>query len=86
MNVYFEVADSVVDKVGGKYFAVYNVKKEAVIIDTHRTLGQYSNRIWQEDESGVKYIKNRFVDIYDTKGYDVDMKEFFWIKLKCQPA
>jgi hypothetical protein len=86
MNVYFEVADSVVDKVGGKYFAVYDAKRGSLIVDTHRRLGQFSNRIWQEDESGVKYIKNRFSDIYDTNGYDVDMKEFFWIKLKCQPA
>ena len=86
MNVYFEVADSLVPRVGGKYFAVYNARRGSRIVDTHITLGRYSNRIWQEDETGVKYIKNRFSDIYDTNGYDVDMKEFFWIKLKCQPA
>ena len=86
MNVYFEVADSAVDKVGGKYFSVYNAKRGSKIVDTHITLGRSSNRIWQEDESGVKYIKNRFIDTYNTNGYDVDMKEFFWIKLKCQTA
>jgi hypothetical protein len=86
MNVYFEVADSVVDKVGGKYFAVYNLQKGSRIVNTHIKLMRFSNRAWQEDELGVKYIKNRFSDIYDTAGYDVDMKEFFWIKLKCQPV
>ena len=86
MNVYFEVEDGLVDNVGGKYFAAYNVKQGYKGSDMYRVIGQISDRIWQEDERGVKYIKNRFSDIYDTTGHDVDMKEFFWIKLKCQLA
>ena len=81
MNIYFEVADSLVDQTGGKYFSIYNAGQGSKIVDTYRRLGQLSTRIWQEDETGVKFIKNK---LYDTHGYDVDVKEFTWVKLKCQ--
>jgi hypothetical protein len=84
MNVYFEIADAVIDQVGCKYLALYNVRKSAVIGDTSRQLLLYSNRVWTESEEGVRYLKNRYEDIYDTHGVNIDMKEFFWIKLQSQ--
>lgn len=36
-----------------------------------------ASRAWQEDESGVKFVKNRHGE-----NMPVDMKEFFWIKLQ----
>ena len=36
-----------------------------------------AERAWQEDETGVKFVKNRHGE-----NIPVDMKEFFWIKLQ----
>jgi hypothetical protein len=36
-----------------------------------------SERAWQEDETGVKFVKNRHGE-----NMPVDMKEFFWVKLQ----
>ena len=41
-----------------------------------------AERIWQEDESGVIFVKNRNSDPETTP---VDMTEFVWIKLKSVP-
>lgn len=85
MNVYFELADSIAEQLGyNKYLALYNVRKSAVIGGAHRQYLLNSNRVWAEDDTGVRYLKNRFEDIYDTQGVNIDMKEFFWIKLKSQ--
>lgn len=36
-------------------------------------------RIWIEDEKGVRFVKNKFYGLTS-----VDLKEFFYIKLKAQ--
>jgi hypothetical protein len=43
---------------------------------------QVSERVWAEGKSGVRYLKNRFTGIKDSP---IDMKEFFWVKLKSRP-
>ena len=84
MNIYFELADSV--KISeGKYFAMYGVTGNERGADWSRyfNLMLRSNRAWAEDDDGfVSFAKNRFVHSRDS-AY-VDMKEFLWIKLKCQ--
>jgi hypothetical protein len=40
---------------------------------------QMSERVWAEEDHGVRYLKNRTTGIKDSP---IDMKEFFWIKLK----
>ena len=81
MNVFYELADCIVDE-KGKYFAAYD-RTETSDIGTskYRNLMQYSDRVWAEDEYGVRFLKNRYEHIRDAR---VDMKEFFWIKLKSQ--
>jgi hypothetical protein len=76
MNIFFEIGDSVTH-LPGKYLADYDV----MVNVPYRYLGtmQASERVWCEDESGVKFIKNRWLPL-DTA--PVDMKEFFWIKLR----
>jgi hypothetical protein len=37
--------------------------------------------MWAEEDDGVKFIKNRRTQRNNTP---VDMKEFFWIKLRSQ--
>ena len=77
MNVYFELADCVVDPHYGKYIAVTNALHTAVSGTKFRALARNSERVWTEDELGVKIIKNRLGDLTT-----VDMPEFFVIKLK----
>ena len=80
MNVFFEISDCMVDPKCGKYFAAYDVRKSEAIAGTrYRGLMQSSDRAWAEEDSGVRFIKNRFADASIT---EVDMKEFFWIKLR----
>jgi hypothetical protein len=79
MNVFFELADCAVKDFGGKYFALYNTHKGKVVMAHERYLMSYSERVWAEEEDGVRYLKNRFTGVEDSP---IDMKEFFWIKLK----
>jgi hypothetical protein len=41
-----------------------------------------ANRIWLEEDTEVKFIKNR----NNPKDYPVDLKEFMWIKLQAEAA
>ena len=79
MNVFFELADGVVEEYGHKYLALYDVRKSAVIGGTHRHVLLCSNRVWAEEDTGVRFLKHRYSEASNTP---VDMKEFFWVKLK----
>ena len=81
MNVYFELGDYAVKDFGGKYFALYNATKGEVVMAHERYLMMYSERVWAEEEDGVRFIKHRRQQAESTP---VDQREFFWIKLKCQ--
>jgi len=83
VNVYYELADCIVDE-QGKYFAAYDRTETPqgwAHRSKHRNLMQYSDRVWAEDEYGVRFLKNRYESLSSAR---VDMKEFFWIKLKSQ--
>ena len=86
MNYYFEIAESCVDTVaktnGRLYLSVCGVPDNSGM---HRSnvffkLAMASNRIWVEDDTGVRFYKNRF--IYPIP--EVDSMEFAFIKLQCQ--
>ena len=47
----------------------------------HFDLLYRAERVWLEDSTGVSIIKNRSSGSLQ----DVDMKEFFWIKLRSVP-
>jgi hypothetical protein len=79
MNVFFELADCAVKDFDGKYFALYNTHDVKVMMAPERYLMMYSERVWAEEEDGVSYLKNRFTGSKDSP---MDMKEFFWIKLR----
>jgi hypothetical protein len=79
MNVFFELADCAVKDFDGKYFALYNTHDAKVMMAPERYLMLYSERVWAEEEDGVSYLKNRFTGSKDSP---MDMKEFFWIKLR----
>ena len=81
VSAYFEVEDSSIEDLeSGKFIAVHGVKKSEVLMGPFRYLTVRADRVWLEFDSGeVRYMKNRFVE--DTN-IDVDMKEFFWVKLR----
>lgn len=81
VSAYFEVeADSIEDLGSNKFIAVHGVKKSQVLMGPYRYLTVRADRVWLEFDSGeVRYMKNRFVEDTDI---DVDMKEFFWVKLR----
>ena len=81
MNVYFELTDCAAEDVGGKYFALYNATRGEVMTVHERYLMLCSDRVWAEEDDGVRFMKNRRQQAESTP---VDEKEFFWIKLKCQ--
>jgi hypothetical protein len=78
MNVFFEIADCAVEEFGHKYLALYDVQSVA-ISGTGAQRMQMSERVWAEGKNGVRYLKNRTTG---SKDLPIDMKEFFWIKLK----
>ena len=82
MNVYFEISPKV-DLMGEhkdhRYFAAYNIRKSAAIMGNYRQVLLCSDRVWVEDEDRIHYLKHRSGVPQDTI---VDLKEFFWIKLK----
>lgn len=76
MNYYYELADCMVEHYRGKYWATYDSS-----VFRHSPMVLRAERIWREDQDGtVCFIKHRWQD-----NPPVDMKEFFWVKLKCQP-
>jgi hypothetical protein len=82
VNVFFELGDYAVKDFGGKYFALYNTPKIKVVTAPERYLMMYSERVWAEEDHGVRYLKNRTTGIKDSP---IDMKEFVWVKLKSRP-
>jgi hypothetical protein len=82
MNCYFELTNLGVKRVVGhtKYIAI-----SRPTADYHKmiwTLVSLANRVWLEDDSGnVTFFKNK-----ESSGTmpEVDLKEFFWVKLKCE--
>jgi hypothetical protein len=82
VNVYFELADCVAKDIGGKYFALYNATEGEVMMAHERYLMMYSERVWAEEDNGyVRFMKNRY-EYADNA--PVDLKEFFWIRLRCR--
>lgn len=80
MTVYFELSESVKHDLDGRYFAVYGADMDEIRNTTrHLGLMMNSDRAWEESENGVRFIKHRLLDV---RTAEVDMKEFFWIKLK----
>lgn len=79
MNVFFELADEAIENYTHKHLALYNTRKSAVIGGQYRKILLFSNRVWVEEDTGVRFLKHRFSEASQTP---VDMKEFFWIKLK----
>jgi hypothetical protein len=67
---YYELNDQFVDHWGGKYITV----TPSSIFG----LSMHAERVWLEDETGIRFIKNRFTD---PKTAHVDMQEFMWVKL-----
>jgi hypothetical protein len=84
VNVFFEIADTFVGKYGHKYLALYDADNMDNLGKGRRLweMTRYAERVWSEEDDGVKFIKNRRTEKNNTP---VDMKEFFWIKLRSQP-
>ena len=87
MNYFFEIAECMTDgeAIGypGRHFAVYNARKSAIIGGIrYAGMARASDRIWEENDDGsVRFLKHRYSEASTTP---VDMKEFFWVKLKSQ--
>jgi hypothetical protein len=80
MNIYFELSESVKHDLDGRYFVAYGSSMDDVRNTTrHLGLMLNSDRAWEESENGVRFVKNKLLGF---KTAEVDMKEFFWIKLK----
>ena len=74
-TLYYEVADSVVSRPGGKYF-VFTSYEEPL------SLSYASDRIWEWDRKTdtARYVKNRYTGIMTP----VDPKEFMLIQLRAE--
>lgn len=83
MNVYFEFPECVVNQhyhsgkvIPARYCAVYDLPRGVKI--SSRLLA-FADRAWIEDDHAVDYIKHRGLPVEDAV---VDLKEFFWVKLR----
>lgn len=83
VNVFFEIADTFVGKYRHKYLALYDADNMDNLAKGYRLweMTRYAERVWSEEDDCVKFIKNRRTEKNNTP---VDMKEFFWIKLRSQ--
>ena len=79
MNLFFELSSSVISK--DRHFAAYNKPRpiHGVFPTRYHAMAASSDRIWLEDESGIKFVKHRWQSIFDAQ---VDLEEFMMIKLK----
>ncbi len=67
-TLYFEFADNTYERATVSGEAPYGPMRKMCS----------ANRIWEEANGEVRFIKNRYLDP-DT---EVDMQEFMWVKLK----
>ena len=79
-NFYYELHKGVVDEMGSKYFVVHSSPATDAMAAGGYWITQHSDRIWREDSSRIRFVKNRFHALGDP----IDLKEFMWIKLKAQ--
>lgn len=79
MNLYYEIAPAATAEFGSQYIAEYDVPSNNLGLGFNRRAMMMANRVWQESRHGVVFYKNRYSCAVDTP---VDMKEFFWIKLR----
>lgn len=76
---YYEVYDHELKT--SKYYAMRTKYSHLQnIVPGPLDLIQRANRVWLEEDTGIKFIKNR----YNSEDYPVDLKEFFWIKLQAE--
>jgi hypothetical protein len=79
MNFFYEISDAVVDEIGCKYIASYNIPDDGW---RYNKMIMRSDRVWIEHPDGRAYfLKHRWKDCTNTP---VDLKELFWIKLKSE--
>jgi hypothetical protein len=67
---YYEINDSFVEQWGSKYITV---SPRSVF-----GLAMHAERVWLEDDTGIRYVKNR---VENPKTAQVDLQEFMWVKL-----
>ena len=86
MNYYYEIADGVQDEFGHshRYWVQHDIPDDVYTAAFNYKAMQFSNRVWAEKAGTVKFVKNRFEDLYDTHGYVSDPEEFFMIKLRAK--
>jgi len=86
MNYYYEIVDCVTTEFGDghKYWVQHDVPDEVYTAAFNYKAMQFSNRVWAEKAGTVKFVKNRFEDLYDTCGIVYDIEEFFMIKLRAK--
>lgn len=82
MNLYFEYPDVCIGRrfsITGRTIPAKHCVRFNQLADTIPFGLMFSaNRIWQEDENGVKFVKHRDDNPTETP---VDLKEFLWVKL-----
>jgi hypothetical protein len=86
MDLYFEFNDSAIGREFNSFQhpipAKYCVRYCATALTggplVPWRLVSFADRVWQEDDTGIKFLKNRNGNPETTP---VDMKEFFWVKL-----
>ncbi len=80
--LYYEVNDSMIARLGGKYFSYSTGLRSARsgVSKGPELVGKYSNRIWEYDPvtDVVRYIKNRDTSTMTA----VDPNEFMLIQLR----
>lgn len=79
-SFYYEINDSVIESYDSKYHVAHSSRYGDAMMAGGYRITQESDRIWREDSTGVRFVKNRFHALGDP----IDLKEFMWIKLKAQ--
>jgi len=80
MNYYYELSEASAEG-GHRNFVQYDIPTtmDRQWVPGSEQLMRRADRIWREDDHGVRYIKHRYKNSLTET---VDMKEFFWVKLK----
>jgi hypothetical protein len=85
MNYYYEIADCVtLFGEDNKYWVQHDIPDKVHRAAFNLQAMQCSNRVWAETNDQIRFVKNRYEDLYDTCGYVHDIEEFFMIKLRAK--
>ena len=76
LQLYFELSEVIAKESNLPRYVTWKIEEANT---SRRWIYYISDRVWAQNDEGIRYTKNRLENLNTAK---VDMEEFMWVKLK----